>query len=76
MNFETFFCAADYLSYANALYVSRASKGGAIANSAVFVPDPGGNTALDVTHEGAWKALYEGSIGNSLEVSSVQQFRF
>jgi len=69
VNFETFFCAADYLSYANALYVSRASKGGAIANSAVFVPDPGGNTALDVTHEGAWKALYEGSIGNSLEVS-------
>jgi hypothetical protein len=68
-NYETFFAAADYLSYANALYVSRASKGGEMANSAVFVPDPGGNTALDVTHEGAWKALYEGTTGNSILVS-------
>jgi hypothetical protein len=68
-NYETFFAAADYLSYANALYVSRASKGGEMANSAVFVPDPGGNTALDVTHVGAGKALDEGTTGNSILVS-------
>ena len=76
-NFETFFTAADYLSYANALYVSRASKGGAHATAPeVLVPDPGGNTALDTTHEAAFKGLYEGSLANGVEVAWTNSSSF
>lgn len=35
-NFETFFVAADYLSYANALYVSRADNGATTAANTTF----------------------------------------
>lgn len=68
-NFETFFVAADYLAYANALWVTRADAGGVKANADFFVADPGGNTANDYTQESSFEALYAGSLGNSLQVS-------
>lgn len=55
-NPETFFTAADFLAYSNALYVVRTSDGGAAAN----------NATMD-----AFVAKYEGTLGNSLEVSYV-----
>ena len=62
-NFETFFTAADYLAYANALYVVRADDGSEKAN---------GNTLdanNDIVTNGAFEALYNGALGNSLEVA-------
>jgi len=59
-NFETFFTAADYLSYANALYVTRVTSN---ANTAAIgtVDDPGTYFA----------AKYPGALGNALEISYV-----
>jgi hypothetical protein len=59
-NFETFFTAADYLSYSNALYVTRVTSN---ANTAAIgsIDDPGTYFA----------AKYPGELGNSLEVSYV-----
>jgi hypothetical protein len=59
-NFETFFTAADYLSYANALYVTRVTSN---ANTAAIgtIDDPGTYFA----------AKYPGALGNALEVSYV-----
>jgi len=54
-NFETFFTAADFLSYSNALYVTRVAED---ANTA---------SVSDSTFD----ALYPGEIGNSLMVSVV-----
>ena len=54
-NYETFFTAADFLSYSNALYVVRAHD--AAANSTA--------TSTNFT------AKYPGALGNSLEVSYV-----
>lgn len=53
--YETFFTAADYLAYANALWVVRA--------------DNNSNTAIDAT--GAFSAKYPGAIGDSLAVTWV-----
>ena len=54
-NYETFFTAADFLSYSNALYVVRAHD--AAANSTA--------TSTNFT------AKYPGELGNSLQVSYV-----
>jgi hypothetical protein len=61
-NYETFFTAADYLSYSNSLYVTRVTSG---ANTAATgtIDDLG-------THFGA---KYPGELGNSIEVSYVTQ---
>jgi len=67
-NFETFFVAADYLSYANALYVSRASKGGLKAVTVNDYPDPA-NNALTIAQDGGFEGLYEGTLGNNLSVA-------
>ena len=72
-NYETFFTASDYLSYASALYVVRADDGSNTASS----------TTLDITEEtvngdvivtdnstyGAFEAKYQGELGNNIEVS-------
>lgn len=55
-NYETFFTAADFLSYSNALYVVRAHDFDAVSSTA---------TSTNFT------AKYPGELGNSLEVSYV-----
>lgn len=75
-NFETFFTAANFLAYGNALYVVRtydATALNAIANtgsaSAIQVDnyDDFANTTLDANI--AYLAKYAGTLGNSLKVS-------
>lgn len=63
-NYETFFVAADYLSYANALWVARADNG---ANTATASDTTDANTSLHTF--GSFDALYPGELGNSLEVA-------
>lgn len=58
-NTETFFVAADFLSYADALYVSRASDG---VKSLVTLKD-----ALNVDVP-IFEAIYPGTMGDSIEV--------
>lgn len=62
-NFETFFTAADYLAYSNALYVVRADDGSATASGDVL----GANNV--VVTAGAFEAKHQGALGNSLKVS-------
>ena len=57
-NVETFFTAADFLSYSNSLYVSRANTGVAAANT----------TLTNVVGEASIKAKYPGVYGNSIRV--------
>lgn len=54
-NYETFFTAADFLSYSNALYVARAH-------------DAAANSIAESTN---FRAKYPGALGNSLQVSYV-----
>ena len=63
-NFETFFVAADYLSYANALYVARVDNN---ADEASASDTSNANTDLHTF--GAFDALYPGALGNSIDVS-------
>jgi len=65
-NYETFFVAADYLSYSNALYVARIDNGAVTASAS---DKSNANNAL-WTH-GAFDGLYPGDLGNSLEVAYV-----
>ena len=60
-NYETFFTAADYLAYANALWVVRADDG---------VSRQANNAG------GAFQAKYKGELGNSLEVAWVTSTGF
>jgi len=69
-NYETFFVAADYLSYANALYVARADNGANTASSSSTSYHANGD--VNVVTTGAFDALYPGSLGNSLEVAYVK----
>ena len=62
-NFETFFTAADYLAYANALYVVRADDGSEKASGDIL------NSNNEVTTTGAFEGKYNGALGNSLQVS-------
>jgi len=64
-NYETFFTAADYLAYANALYVVRADDDSAKASGNVL------DANNDITSYGAFEAKYQGALGNSLEVAWV-----
>jgi phage tail sheath protein FI len=57
LNIETFFTAADFLAYGNALYVARANTGVTAAPSA-------GSTAALV----GFSAKYQGTLGNSLKI--------
>ena len=54
-NGETFFVAADYLAYSNALYVTRVAENATPADSDAF----------------PFQAKYVGSLGNSLGISYV-----
>jgi hypothetical protein len=54
-NAETFFVAADFLAYSNALYVTRVTENAVVASA----------------NSSPFEAKYSGSLGNSLEVSFV-----
>ncbi len=70
-NYETFFVAADYLSYANALWVARADNGAVTASAS---DTSNANTQLHTF--GAFDALYPGELGNSLQVAYVKDTNF
>jgi len=61
-NVETFYTAADFLSYGNALYVVRVSDG---------------NTATsNTTPDTVFEAKYPGALGNDLEVHVIDNAAF
>jgi len=68
-NFETFFTAADYLAYANALYVVRADDDSEVANADTIVRDGNNDIIVASSTFGGFKAKYQGELGNSLEVA-------
>lgn len=68
-NYETFFTASDYLSYANALYVVRADDSSVVANSTTVVFDANNDIVPGDSVYGAFEAKYPGALGNSIEVS-------
>jgi len=75
-NFETFFTAANFLSYGNRLYVVRVIDGAlnATANSGTYVStviknaDDYANTTTS-TANATYIAKYPGTLGNSIKVS-------
>ena len=74
--YETFFVAADFLSYSNALYVVRADDGSETAVGDDLVLD-GNNAVIEESSTyGAFKAKYQGALGNSLEVAWVSSTGF
>mgnify|MGYP006076549975 FL=1 len=68
-NYETFFVASDYLSYANALYVVRADDSSVVADSTTVVLDANNVVIPSESTYGAFAAKYPGALGNSIEVS-------
>lgn len=70
-NYETFFTAADYLSYSNALYVVRADDGSETATGTALVYDSNNDVIPEESTYGAFDAKYPGSLGNSLDVAWV-----
>ena len=75
-NYETFFTAADYLSYANALYVVRVDNGAVTASATDIQYHANGDINSAATRYGAFSAKYPGEIGNSLEVGYVKDTNF
>jgi len=65
-NFETFFVAADYLSYANALYVTRADNGATTASATTYDAN---NVVIEAA---AFDAKYAGALGNSIDIAYVK----
>jgi hypothetical protein len=70
-NYETFFTAADFLSYSNALYVVRADDGSVAADSTTIVRDGNNDIIVESSTFGAFEAKYPGDLGNALEVTWV-----
>ena len=70
-NYETFFTAADYLAYSNALYVVRADDGSAKSDATTVVYDANNDIDTDASVYGAFEAKYAGALGDSLEVAWV-----
>ena len=73
-NFETFFCAANFLGYTNALKVVRAESGllNAGANSGILIRDTEHYLTSFSTGQGShgeWTARTAGTWGNNLGVS-------
>jgi len=75
-NYETFFVGADYLSYANALYVARVDNGAATASASDIQRN--GNNVIQTAYTtyGAFDAKYPGKLGNSLEIAYVKGSNF
>ena len=70
-NYETFFVAADYLSYASALFVARVDNGSEVASSS---DTSNSNTALWTF--GSFDAKYPGALGNAIDVAYVKGVNF
>jgi len=68
-NYETFFTAADYLSYSNALYVARADDGSATASGTTLAYHANNDINPTDSVFAAFDAKYQGALGNSIEVS-------
>ena len=68
-NYETFFTAADYLSYSNAIYVVRADDGSETASGTTIVLDGNNDIIVEDSTYGAFDAKYPGALGNSIEVA-------
>ena len=67
-NFETFFTAADYLAYANALYVVRADDDSEKASIDDIQRDGNNDIIVGSSTFGAFEGKYQGALGNALEV--------
>jgi hypothetical protein len=74
--YETFFVAADFLSYSNALYVVRADDGSETAVGDDLVLDSNNAVIEESSTYGAFKAKYQGALGNSIEVAWVSSTGF
>lgn len=90
INPETFFSAANFLSYSNALYVSRAANTSSVLSAIANTAAVSANSTLTVKNDDDYEvkvgtfntdvkyiARFPGSIGNSLKVSvceSANQF--
>lgn len=72
-NAETFFTAADFLAYSNALYVVRADNGAALHTAGLPLVSSAGvliNNAEEAEDQaGTYFARHPGALGNSLMVS-------
>ena len=68
-NYETFFTAADYLSYSNALYVARADDGSATATGTTLAYHANNDINTADSIYAAFDAKYQGKLGNSIQVS-------
>lgn len=80
-NFETFFTAADFLSYGNSLYVSRAITSGTTVNafantsangsstSSIVIKNTDNYNATTLSGDELYIAKYPGALGNSLKIS-------
>ena len=68
-NYETFFTAADYLSYANAVYVVRADDGSETATGTSIVLNGNNQVIVEESVYSAFEAKYPGALGNSIEVA-------
>lgn len=68
-NYETFFTAADYLSYSNALYVARADDGSATATGTTLAYHANNDINTSDSIYAAFDAKYQGELGNSIQVS-------
>lgn len=68
-NYETFFTAADYLSYANAIFVARADDGSETASGTNIVLDGNNDIIVADSVYSAFSAKYPGALGNSIEVA-------
>lgn len=63
LNPETFFVAADYLSYSNALYVTRV-----VSTDVVIGDNIGAKTAISTDGTPYFKGKYPGELGNTLRI--------
>ena len=68
--YETFFVAADYLSYSNALYVARADNGAVKASGNVL------DANSVIITAGSFEGKYPGALGNSLDIAYVSDTDF
>jgi len=68
-NYETFFTAADYLSYSNALYVARADDGSATASGTTIAYHANNDINTADSIYAAFDAKYQGKLGDSIQVS-------
>ena len=87
-NFESFFTAANFLSYAGSMYITRADSAAgknAVGNTSLLVPgtavkvrneDDYNTTFLGGTNTFEWAAKWGGTLGNSLKVSFADSATF